>query len=461
MSDSARPPSLESLIIRAGGPVQMLRQSQLGTPVPFIFPGIPNEFTNWRDEVRAWRESVALLEQSYHMEEIHLRGTQVLPFLRELAINKLDPFPPLRGKHLVVAAQDGNVIGDTVLIRESEEFFRVVGVAPAGNWLMFNAERTSYDVTAERHPNWAVKQGPRDVFRIEILGPRALDLVGEVASGTLPEIKFFHVGEFKIAGKSVRALRHGMAGTPGFEIYGAWNDQQAVRDALETAGEKYGMRKVGALAYSTTAQESGWMPGPPPAIYTGKAYQTYREWLTVNDFEAIACLAGSFVSADIKDYYVDPIEVGYGPFIDWNRDFVGRDALRVNAKDQRRTKVTLEWNDADVAATIASSLFGSEQAARYLALPTAIYGSFQADAVRKNGRTVGVSQWVSYSANARHVISSALVSLEHAKPGTELTVLWGEIDSRRAVVDKNTLREIRATVAPSPYFEKIVKTGRQ
>ena len=46
----------------AGGPVSLLRRSALG---PYIFPVIPAEFTNWRDEVRAWKDSCALLEQSY------------------------------------------------------------------------------------------------------------------------------------------------------------------------------------------------------------------------------------------------------------------------------------------------------------------------------------------------------------------------------------------------------------
>src|SRR3546814_5466109 len=57
----------------------------------------------------------------------------------------------------------------------------------------------------------------------------------------------------------VRALRHGMAGTPGFEMFGPWADGEAVMDALMEAGAKYDIRKVGSLAYPTSAIESGWM----------------------------------------------------------------------------------------------------------------------------------------------------------------------------------------------------------
>jgi vanillate/3-O-methylgallate O-demethylase len=450
--------SLQTLIDEAGGPVQLLRSSDLG---PYVFPGIPPEFTNWRDEVRAWKDGVALLEQSYHMTELHLRGREVIPFLSQFAVNKFDPFPIRKAKQVVLAGHDGYLIADAILFREEEEFFRLVGAPFASDWLLFNAEGSSFDVVAEKNDNWSLRSSPRDVFRFQIQGPNALPLVTEVAGGTLPEVRFFSVGELTIAGRSVRALRHGMAGTAGFEIYGPWDDQQAVRDAFEEAGTKYDLRKVGALAYSTTAQESGWMPMPLPAIYQGAEMKPYREWLDNQFLESLGSLGGSLVSDHIEDYYVDPIEVGYGRLVDWNRDFVGRDALQEKAANQRRKKVTLVWSDDDVVAGIGSTLFDAQWPGRYIALPTPMYATFESDAVMLDGKLVGVSQWSSYSANARHLISTALVDAEHAEPGTELTLLWGEPDSQRRTVDGHEMRKIQVTVAPCPYFDKVIKTGRQ
>jgi glycine cleavage system aminomethyltransferase T len=277
----------------------------------------------------------------------------------------------------------------------------------------------------------------------------------------LPEIKFFNIGEFKIAGRTVRALRHGMAGEPGFEIYGRWEEQQVVREALEKAGERHGMRKVGALAYSTSAQESGWMPMPLPPIYHGAAMKPYREWLTTYFLETIGSLGGSFVSEDIRDYYVDPIEVGYRSLIDFNRDFIGRDALLEKSRNPRRSKVTLVWNNDDVAEVVRSSLFGGRGRAKYMAFPNPMYATFQYDAITKGSKTVGTSQWLAYSANAGSTISLSLVDVEHSAPGTEVKVLWGEPDSQRRTVEQHEVREIRAKVAPAPYFEKVIKTGRQ
>ena len=44
--------SLEELLQSAGNPVRLLRNSQIG---PYAFPVVKSEFSNWRDEQRAWK----------------------------------------------------------------------------------------------------------------------------------------------------------------------------------------------------------------------------------------------------------------------------------------------------------------------------------------------------------------------------------------------------------------------
>jgi len=452
---TARPSTLEGLIEEAGGPVALLRgPGQLG---PYVFPGIPPEFTNWRDEVRAWKGGVALLEQSYHMSELHVRGREVLPFLADIAVNRFNDFPVRRAKQIVVASPDGYLVGDAILFHEESDFARIVGAPFALDWLLFHAEGTGRDVTATLHHNWSVHEGPRDVFRFQIQGADALDLVRDVLGTEVPEVRFFGIAEVTIAGAPVRLLRHGMAGTPGFEIYGPWDAQDRVRAAFDEAGERYGLRKVGSLAYSTGAQESGWLPLPLPGIYHGEQLRPYREWTSSFSLEAMGSLGGSLDSSDIEDYYVDPIEAGYKRLIDWDREFIGREALERRATDQRRTKVTLVWNDEDVMAANRSALFDTDAPAQFVAFPSPMYATWAADAVQHDGRTVGFSQYMSYSANARRILSHGIIDVGLAEPGTELTLLWGEPDSRRDNVGPNALREIRVTVAQSPYFQKIIK----
>ena len=63
--------SLEDLLGTVESPVELLRNSQAG---PNVYPGVPAEFTNWRDEQIAWQQTCVLFNQSYHMADLAVQG---------------------------------------------------------------------------------------------------------------------------------------------------------------------------------------------------------------------------------------------------------------------------------------------------------------------------------------------------------------------------------------------------
>jgi hypothetical protein len=67
------------------------------------------------------------------------------------------------------------------------------------------------------------------------------------------------------------------------------------------------------------------------AIYVGEKMKPYRRWLPATGYEGTASLGGSFYSDDITDYYLTPYDLGYGPFVKFDHDFVGREALESRA----------------------------------------------------------------------------------------------------------------------------------
>jgi hypothetical protein len=75
--------TLEQVLQKAGSPVELLRNSQIG---PYAFPVVRAKFTNWRDEQRAWRETWALFDQSHHMTDLYIEGPDALKVLSDLAI---------------------------------------------------------------------------------------------------------------------------------------------------------------------------------------------------------------------------------------------------------------------------------------------------------------------------------------------------------------------------------------
>lgn len=447
--------TLEDAIQAAGSPVTLLRNSQTG---PYVYPVVPPEFTNWRDEQRAWQEACVLFNQSYHMTDMSVQGRDTFRLLADLGVNSFRNFGVNKAKQFVACNYDGYVIGDAVLFCLEDDLVNLVGRPSVHNWVRFHCETGGYDAVCELDERVVARQGPitRKAYRYQIQGPNALKLIAKVTGRPAPDVRFFHMTVLRIAGTDVRALRHGMVGQPGFELFGPWGEGEAVKAALIGAGEEFGLRQVGARAYSSNTLESGWIPSPMPAVYSGETMKRYREWLPATSYEAKASLGGSFVSENIDDYYLTPYDLGYGPIVKFDHEFIGREAVEKHAENPSRKKVTLVLNSDDVTHAIGT-MFQSEGRAKYFDFPSAVYSMLPYDRVLSAGRTVGVSTWCGYSANEGKMLTLAMLEEEHSQPGTEVTLVWGEEDGGTAkpTVERHIQTRIRATVAAVPYVEVV------
>ncbi|NAZ82184.1 aminomethyl transferase family protein [Kineococcus sp. R8] len=444
--------NLQELLDAGDSTVAMLRDSQIGA---YIYPVVPAEFTNWRREQRAWRDDAVLFDQSHHMVNLFVSGPDALKLLTDTGINSTARFPVDTAKQFVPVSPEGGVIGDGILFRLAEEEFVFVGRAPVANWLTFQGS-SGYDVDVrrdDRSPSRPYgKQVTREVWRFQIQGPKAWPLIEKLNGGTVEKVRFFTMGRMTIGGQEVRTLRHGMAGAPGLEIWGDYGSYDEVRDTILEAGREFGLEPCGSRAYSTNTLESGWIPSPLPAVYSSEQLRPYREWLGADSYEATNALAGSFVSEDISDYYLNPWELGYGSFVKFDHDFIGRDALQALVPDQQRRKVTLAWNEEDLGRVLASPL-GDGPGAQFFDLPNANFGSSNYDAVvDADGTVVGLSLFTGYSANERRGLSLATVAPD-VPIGAEVRVLWGEPDggSRKTTVEPHEQVAVRAVVSPAPY----------
>ena len=455
--------NLEELLTAVGNPVAMLRNSQIGA---YVYPVVPGEFSNWRDEQRAWRETAILFDQCHHMVEQYVEGPDALKMLSYLGTNSFAKFPVNRAKQFSPCSYDGYVIGDGILFHLEQNKLVFVGRAPAASWIQFHAETGGYKVKTEkddRSPsNARGKAVVRRNYRFQIQGPNAPQVIEKLNGGPVPDIKFFNMGTFTIAGRQVRALRHGMAGQPGWELFGPWEQGDEVRAAIVEAGRDFGLRQVGSRAYATNTLESGWIPSPLPAVYAGDKMKPYRQWLPAQGYEATGSLGGSYYSSNITDYYLTPYDLGYGPIVKFDHEFIGREALEKMAANTRRRKVTLAWNGEDVARAFKALFTNERDAPKYIDLPLSNYSSWPYDKVLKDGTIVGVSTFSGYSYNERSMLSLAMVDLAHAEPGTEVTLVWGEEGggSSKPVVERHVQTTIRATVGPVPYSEAARTTYR-
>jgi vanillate/3-O-methylgallate O-demethylase len=429
-------PSLQDGIEQAGSPVKLLWKQN---PAPWNPEVIKPEYAGWRQEQAAWHSGVSLSDLSHHMFDTFIEGPDATRLLAAVSANNYESFSVGQAKQFVPVTTSGNIVTDGILLRAGEQKYTLSGIPAAQNWVKYHGEKGGYDVSFSTDPSTAFRNGADPVlFRYQVQGPLARDLVESVFGGPLPPAKFFHSVPVSLDGMSFRALRHNMAGQDGFEFIGDWQHAAAVKEKLLSVGKQFGLVHVGALAYASASVESGWIPSPVPAIYADPDLLDYRKWLPLYGIEGQRPLNGSFFSENIEDYYCSPYELGYGKSIAFNHDFIGRAALE-QAKDAvPRTKVTLVFDPEDVHKVLGADL--------------GYYLTYARHRVEAGSVLAGLTYQTATIDPAGTILSLTLIGKQYAEPGTEVTVVWGEHPGAGTDPDADLgFPRIRATVAPAPY----------
>src|SRR6516165_7386971 len=195
------PKCLQELLDSAGNTVELLRNSKLGA---YVYPVVPSEFTNFRREVIAWRETAVLLDQSHHMHNIFISGPDALKLITDTGVNSTADFHADSAEQFVPVSPEGGVIGDGMLFRDDEEEFTFVGRAPVANWLLYKGgkgynEDLKLDPRSPSRPYG--KSVRREVWRFQIQGPNAWAVIEKLNGGPMEQVRFFRMGYMTIAGE--------------------------------------------------------------------------------------------------------------------------------------------------------------------------------------------------------------------------------------------------------------------
>lgn len=463
--------SLESWIQQQGDLIETFHsQGQRGSQDPELYT-IPAERTNWIDEQRALMETSALGDLSHHMTAVRIEGPDALRLLRTLCVNDFDNFEIGQGKQIVMCSPDGYLIGDGPLLRLDENKFFSAGLHGT-KWLKFNLEQGEYDVAVNIEPPTPLLPAGEtpEKFIYQLQGPTTNDVLRQLTDDDFQDIGFFSFKEITLTGHEIIAFGHGMSPESGFELIGPYEQAEKIKDAIHDAGAEYGLRELGRKAYVAQSTKLGWVPPWPKPFYAGDEFVEYRRWVDSEKenkygkaywadeatLESSFSIEGSFASTDITDYYLCPVEIGYKKLINFEHEFIGKEALKEAVEQQDRTLVSLFWDPKD-AKKVNDRLYDNGEIYKTFGdLPLIRRATMPYDEVRKDGELVGISHTRSYQWDIRGVVSLCRIDKEFSDPGTEVTVIWGEPDgtSPNPSIEDHVQTEISATVREAPYKQK-------
>ena len=257
---------------------------------------------------KAWRETAVLYDQSHHMDNLFLTGSDAIKLISDTAINSVAIFPVEQGQAVRADDRLGHVIGDGILFHEAEDEYVYVGRAPASNWLLYHGETGGYR-TSTSPSTAARRRAPygdpvtRQYYRFQIQGPprgghREAQRRPARAARVLHDVD----DADRRQDGAHAPPRHGRRAGP--------RDLGAYADHHRPRRDRRGRRRVrpGAGRLARLSVEHARVRLDPVAA--ARDLHRRAERATASgcpaSYEATGTLAGSFVSDDIEDYYLTP-----------------------------------------------------------------------------------------------------------------------------------------------------------
>ncbi|MGI6217492.1 MAG: glycine cleavage T C-terminal barrel domain-containing protein [Coriobacteriales bacterium] len=400
----------------------------------------PYVYTSWREEQLSWYENCYLHAGLNPLNTYWFKGPDAMKFLSEYCVNNFEKFPVGKSKHAIMVNEEGLMMVDGMLLRLAEDEFVTFSMY---SYIEYAIKKSGYNIEG--------KNITGEVFLLQLGGPKSLEVVEAVTGENFHDLPFLGHRKSKIDGRDVRILRVGMAGSLAYEVHGKFEDSVYVYQRLVDEGQKYNIHKLGQQAYWNTHTENGFPQSLIHFYYATEIDKDYFDYQTKTgqNFRcgSVAKLTGSY-SKDYRDRYFNPYELGWGHIVNFNHDFLGKEALEKISKSPHREMVTLEWNHEDIL-DVERSQFEDKTPYFPIEGPVDIpqNGEFEyrGDQVLADGKCVGISTGRCFSWYYRKMLSLAVIKPEYATIGTEVKILWGDEDTRQ--------KEIRATVARFPYMD--------
>ena len=258
-----------------------------------------------RAEHMAVRQTVGWYFWTHQLLEV--TGSESGIFLDYLYPNNIQTLKVGKDRYTTMLNDSGEIIDDVVIMRMGENQFWIstLFLRQTQTWIKNHAE--GYDV------QWNNITDAWDMFAVQ--GPKSKDVINMLTERSIDDLKFFSCTPNTIKGKEVIINRGGFTGEKwGYEIYCHSEDAVLVEELLRHSAAEYNGRQV------TDFQIMAW---------------------------TLPTESGFYYMRDLA--HTNPFEVGLEANINWEKDFIGKDALlKVKEHGPEREMIGFEVPEADI-----------------------------------------------------------------------------------------------------------------
>jgi aminomethyltransferase len=194
------------------------------------------------------RSSVGVFDVS-HMGEIFISGSKALDFLQFITSNDVSKLVPGKVQYTCFPNTKGGIVDDFLLYMMSENhYLLVLNASNIEKDLKWINKHNSFDCTINDHSN--------DYSLLAVQGPKSIELLQEITTIDLSNIKYYNFVIGSIAGiDNVILSRTGYTGEKGFEIYVKNENVRLLWDSLFNTSVE--IKPIGLAARDTLRLEKG------------------------------------------------------------------------------------------------------------------------------------------------------------------------------------------------------------
>ena len=254
----------------------------------------PDVFTDPVEEYWAMRRHAGLWDVTGE-EVVEIAGPDAMALVARCVPRRLEKLADGMGMFAFLTWPHGGVVEDGVLTRFHERrLWWVGGPGPAEMWLC--AQAAGLDVE--------VRSCLDDIHLCAVQGPKARDILQAAAESDLSALPRFGMAETRLFGIDTVVTRTGFTAELGYDIHIHVDRALEVFEGLREAGRPFGLTLAGSQAMNLRRVEAGILN----------------------------------IGAEI-DHTTTPLELGWERMIDWQRDFVGREALVAQRRRDVRRRI--------------------------------------------------------------------------------------------------------------------------